>query len=65
MAVRWTDGDKSALTQIFADHPTATYVAIVREVRLLGPGVGLLRSVAGMVPRGKSDINPAVNAIQS
>jgi len=57
---------ESVLGQIFADHPsTATYVAIVRDVRLLVPGVALLRAVAGMVPRGKSDINPAVNAIQS
>jgi uncharacterized protein (TIGR02246 family) len=56
---------ESVLGQIFADHPTATYVAIVREVRLLAPGVALLRAVAGMVPRGQADINPAVNAIQS
>ena len=56
---------ESVLGQIFADHPTATYVAIVRDMRLLVPGVALLRAVAGMVPRGKLDINPAVNAIQS
>jgi uncharacterized protein (TIGR02246 family) len=62
------DGRKqieSVLGQIFADHPTPVYVAAVREVRFLAPGVALLRAVAGMVPRGHSDINPALNAVQS
>jgi uncharacterized protein (TIGR02246 family) len=51
--------------QIFADHPTASYVGKVREVRFLTPGVAVLRSVAGMVPPGQSDLNPAVNTIQT
>jgi uncharacterized protein (TIGR02246 family) len=53
------------LQQIFADHRPAAYVAIVREVRLLGPGTALLRAVAGMVPPGQTQVNPAVNAVQS
>lgn len=53
------------LRRIFADHLTAAYVGIVREVRLLSPDAALLRAVAGMVPSGRSDINPAVNAIQT
>jgi len=53
------------LSPIFAHHPTAAFVAKVRAVRSLGQGVALLRAVAGMVPPGQSDINPAVNAIQS
>lgn len=53
------------LAAIFSHHPTATYVGKVREVRMLRPEVALLRSVAGMVPRGGSDINPAVNTIQA
>lgn len=53
------------LGQIFADHPTPTYVAKVREVRLLAPDVTLLRAVAGLVPHGRGDLNPAANAIQS
>lgn len=53
------------LAPIFSDHPTAAYVAIVREVREIGPGVALLRAVAGMVPPGQNDINPAVNSIQT
>ena len=55
----------SALRAIFENHPTATYVAKVREVRALGPGVVLVRSVVGMVPPGKNELKPDVNAIQS
>jgi len=50
---------------IFASHPTAAYVAKVREVRDIAPGVTLIRAVVGMGPPGASDLNPAVNAIQS
>jgi uncharacterized protein (TIGR02246 family) len=52
------------LASIFADHQPATYVAKVREVRPLGPGTALLRSVVGMVPPGSSEIKPEVNAVQ-
>src|SRR5262245_51480074 len=53
------------LGRIFADHPTAVYVAIVRESRLLGPEIGLLRAAVGMVPPGQTELNPALNAIQT
>ena len=53
------------LRPIFADHPTAAYVAKVREVRILGSGVGLLRAVAGMVPPGSKEIKADRNTIQS
>ncbi len=53
------------LSRIFTEHVTAAYVGIVREVRFLARDVALLRAVAGMVPPGQSDINPAVNTIQS
>lgn len=49
--------------RIFADHVTAAYYGKVREVRFLAPGVALLRAVAGMVPPGQTEINPAANAI--
>ena len=55
----------SALEGIFGSHPTARYVAKVREIRRLGADVLLLRSVVGMMPPGKDELNPAVNAIQS
>lgn len=56
---------ESTLGQIFADHPTAAYVGKIREVRFLSAEVALLRAVAGMVPPGQSDLNPAVNTIQT
>lgn len=46
------------LGQIFADHPTPTYVAKIREVRALAKDVALLRAVAGLLPRRRSSIRP-------
>jgi uncharacterized protein (TIGR02246 family) len=53
------------LLPIFADHPTAAYVAKVREIRMLSSNVGILRAVVGMIPPGLDDINPAGNTIQT
>jgi uncharacterized protein (TIGR02246 family) len=55
----------ASLAPIFAHHPTAAYVARLRDVRPLGDDVVLLRAVAGMVPPGKTELSPARNAIQS
>jgi uncharacterized protein (TIGR02246 family) len=55
----------SSLSAIFEHHPTASYVAKMREVRSLGATVTLIRAVAGMIPPGKTEINAATNAIQS
>ncbi|AIE60115.1 SgcJ/EcaC family oxidoreductase [Bacillus methanolicus] len=51
----------SHLQPIFADHPTAPFVTKVKNVHLLSPEVAVLRAIAGMVPPGKSDIDPKVN----
>ena len=59
------DAIRSELARIFTDHTPATYVAKVREVRALGPGVTLLRAVAGMVPPGGHALQPERNVIQS
>ena len=53
------------LRPIFADHPTAAYVAKVREIRMLSRNVGILRAVVGMIPPGSDDVNPAGNTIQT
>jgi uncharacterized protein (TIGR02246 family) len=55
----------ASLTAIFTHHPTAPYVTKVRWVRPLGPDAALLRAVAGMIPPGQADLNPALNAIQT
>jgi uncharacterized protein (TIGR02246 family) len=59
------DEIQEQLASIFQDHPTARYVAALREVRRLGTGAMLLRASAGMVPPGQMDLNPAVNAQQT
>ena len=56
---------EATLGQIFAHHETAAYVGKVRGVRFLAPDVAVLRAVVGMVPPGQTDINPAVNALQT
>lgn len=53
------------VSEIFSHHQTATYVTIVRDVRPVTSDVMLLRSNVGMVPPGKDDINPELNAVQS
>ncbi|MEX0761416.1 MAG: SgcJ/EcaC family oxidoreductase [Dehalococcoidia bacterium] len=58
-------GGRSSLAGTFAHRPTAEYVWKVREVRFLDPQVAVLRSVAGMVPPGQSDLNTEANAVQT
>jgi len=53
------------LTEIFSHHQTPAYVSIVREVRSLANDVALLRANTGLVPSGKDDIDPTLNAVQS
>ncbi len=50
---------------IFADGPTGRYVSDVRGVSFLRSDVALLRSVVARIPPGESDLDPALNAIQS
>lgn len=59
------DAISASLSSIFKDHPTAQYVTLVRDVRLLGSDVAVLRAFAGMVPRNASKIKIETNAIQS
>jgi uncharacterized protein (TIGR02246 family) len=53
------------LSAIFKDHPTASYVAIIRNVRFISVDVAILTATVGMIPPGKDDIKPVVNAIQT
>ncbi|MBC7554501.1 MAG: SgcJ/EcaC family oxidoreductase [Taibaiella sp.] len=56
---------EEVLGGIFAHHATASYVAIIREIRFLTAGVAWLKADVGMVPAGKMDILPALNAVQT
>ena len=51
--VTGVDAVREHLTPIFADHPTAAYVTIVRSVQSVGDGATLLLADAGMVPPGQ------------
>ncbi|MEN5176913.1 SgcJ/EcaC family oxidoreductase [Brevundimonas diminuta] len=52
------------LSPIFADHPTAAFVAIIRTTRRIG-SAGILLADVGMVPPGAEEINPTANARQT
>jgi uncharacterized protein (TIGR02246 family) len=53
------------VSEVFTHHQTPKYVGIVREVRSIASDVSLLRANAGLIPPGKDDIDPALNAVQS
>lgn len=53
------------LSEIFSHHQTPRYVGIVREVRQLSADAALLRANSGLIPPGKDDIDPKLNAVQS
>ena len=56
---------RAHLEPIFRDHPTARFVAKVRDCRLLGSEIALLTAAAGMLPPGSDRIKPENNALQS
>jgi uncharacterized protein (TIGR02246 family) len=53
------------LSEIFADHDTGTYVAKVRAEQPVATDVALLSAVAGLVPAGRHELNPDLNAVQT
>jgi len=55
----------SHLKSIFENHPTAPFVTKIKDIRPLGTDAAILHAIAGMIPPGKSDIDPAVNAHQT
>ncbi|HEV2874354.1 MAG TPA: SgcJ/EcaC family oxidoreductase [Thermoleophilaceae bacterium] len=59
------DGIREHLGAVFGDHPTAPYIAKVREVRAVRADAVLLRAIVGMVPPGRDAVNPDANALQS
>jgi uncharacterized protein (TIGR02246 family) len=53
------------MRRIFADHATGSYVGKVRSVRMVGADAAVLRAIAGIVPAGRSDIEPELNSVQT
>jgi uncharacterized protein (TIGR02246 family) len=56
---------ETEMQRIFMDHQTGQYVGKIRQVRQLTPQVAVVRAVAGVVPAGESDLNPALNSVQA
>ena len=56
---------ETTLSSIFTNHKTAAYIAKIREIRFLSPQTAILRAVVGMIPPGKTELNPERNAMQS
>ena len=53
------------LHQIFTDSLTAPYIGKIKAVRFVGATVAVVRAIVGMVPPGKEDLEPMLNAVQT
>ena len=51
--------------QIFTSHETASYVAVIRSVRPIAPGVAVLLAHAGMIPAGANDLDPDLHTVHT
>ena len=55
----------SDLRRIFGTHQTPAYVGLIRSVRPIAPGVGVLHAHAGMIPPGGNDLDPALLTVHT
>ncbi|WP_432352042.1 SgcJ/EcaC family oxidoreductase [Sporosarcina sp. A2] len=55
----------SHLEPILENHPTALFITLVKNIRALGTDTAILQAIAGMIPPGKTDIEPTINAHQT
>ena len=55
----------STLSAVFQNEKTARYVAAIRDIQDIAPGVTLLRAVVGMIPPDSVDPHVTVRATQS
>ena len=53
------------LEPIFAEHPTPPFVNAVKDVHFLSAEVAMLRAIVGMIPPGKTELEPSLNAHQT
>jgi uncharacterized protein (TIGR02246 family) len=53
------------LSGIFAHHQTAAYRHTIRRILPIDPTIWMVRADVGMIPPGKNEINPDLNAIQT
>lgn len=56
----------SHLEPIFASYPTPPFVSKIKDVRPLGSAnAAILRAIVGMVPPGREELEPSLNAHQT
>ncbi len=53
------------LRNVFASHPTPSYVGVVRSVRPMAPGVAVLIANAGMIPPGENDFDVRLHTVHT
>lgn len=53
------------INAVFNNHKTGRYVTIIKHVRFLSPDIAVLQAIAGLIPAGKTEIEPKINAIQT
>ncbi len=53
------------LRKIFGSHQTPMYVALIRSVRPMAPGVAVLHAHAGMIPAGGNDLDPELLTVHT
>lgn len=53
------------LKNVFAHRQPGAYVGKVKDVQFVTPDVAVVRAVAGILPSGECDINPAANAVHA
>jgi len=51
------------MRRLFAEFATPTFVGLVRSVRSLADDVAVLHAVAGMVPPGTDQLDPALHSV--
>ncbi len=49
---------------IFASHPTPPYTAKILGITTVTTDVAVVRAIAGMIPVGKTELDPKLHAIQ-
>ncbi|WP_085990984.1 SgcJ/EcaC family oxidoreductase [Oceanobacillus senegalensis] len=53
------------LQPIFDEHQTPPFVTKIKSIRPLGVDTAILHAIAGMIPPGKEEIDPNLNAHQT
>lgn len=56
----------SQLEPIFATYPTPPFISKIKDVRLLNAdNAAIVRAIVGMVPPGRKELEPSLNAHQT